>query len=140
MSHFGCTQFDMILDDGQHFIDHQLKSFDILFKNVKPGGYYIIEDISHIDDLLYGRFGLPYPQFWGQKRSDCTDCTYHVFKTYINGGKLESDYISNVNNIVDNIDDIFMYEGDSRRIDGTNIEANSSLRESSRTLVIKKKY
>ena len=36
--------FDIIMDDGSHDLDHQQISLGILFKNVNPNGYYIIED------------------------------------------------------------------------------------------------
>ena len=36
--------FDMILDDGSHINEHVIFSFEKLFKYVKPGGVYIVED------------------------------------------------------------------------------------------------
>ena len=39
------TEYDMILDDGSHLCRHQYISWATLFKHVKPGGYYIIEDL-----------------------------------------------------------------------------------------------
>jgi hypothetical protein len=39
------TEYDMILDDGSHLAPHQYISWATLFKYVKPGGYYIIEDL-----------------------------------------------------------------------------------------------
>lgn len=42
-----CGTLDFIIDDGSHHPEHQLKTFDYLFKqNLKPGGLYIIEDIE----------------------------------------------------------------------------------------------
>ena len=38
--------FDMILDDGSHMNDHVVFSFEHLFQSVKPGGIYVVEDIS----------------------------------------------------------------------------------------------
>lgn len=38
--------FDYIIDDGSHFIDHQIKSLIILWDNLKSGGKYFIEDIT----------------------------------------------------------------------------------------------
>ncbi len=37
--------FDVILDDGGHAMDHQQVSLGYLFQHVKPGGMFIIEDI-----------------------------------------------------------------------------------------------
>ena len=141
MNHFGCKEFDLILDDGQHYQEHQQKSLGILFKNVKSGGFYIIEDISDIDDLLYGNIGYPYPQFWGQKRLDCTDCTFTFYKNYIQTGKIESDYMTEEEKkyLSDNVDYMFMFDGGVTKIDGTKVESNCFLREGSKTLVIKKK-
>lgn len=39
-------QFDVILDDGAHYDEHQLITLSNFFKHVKPGGYYIIEDLD----------------------------------------------------------------------------------------------
>ena len=38
--------FDIIIDDGWHWYEAQLNTFDNLFSRVRPGGYYIIEDIE----------------------------------------------------------------------------------------------
>ncbi|WP_153532857.1 class I SAM-dependent methyltransferase [Actinomadura macrotermitis] len=37
--------FDVIVDDGSHVNEHILTSFEALFRYVRPGGFYIIEDI-----------------------------------------------------------------------------------------------
>lgn len=38
--------FDLIVDDGSHLIHHMMTTFNCLFKYVRPGGIYIIEDIK----------------------------------------------------------------------------------------------
>jgi len=38
--------FDLIIDDGGHFMEMQQISLEILFDIVKPGGYYVIEDLQ----------------------------------------------------------------------------------------------
>ena len=38
-------KFDIIIDDGSHLDEHQLKTIINLFPRVNPGGYYIIEDV-----------------------------------------------------------------------------------------------
>jgi cephalosporin hydroxylase len=39
------TMFDYILDDGSHLMKDQQQTFGVLFDLIKPGGYFIIEDI-----------------------------------------------------------------------------------------------
>lgn len=39
---------DIIIDDGSHFSIHQRVSLIYLFKSIKPGGFYIIEDLKSI--------------------------------------------------------------------------------------------
>jgi spermidine synthase len=44
--------FDVIIDDGSHLIDHHIKSFNILKDRMKPGGIYIIEDVTNLDSTV----------------------------------------------------------------------------------------
>jgi hypothetical protein len=39
-----CT-FDIIIDDGWHWDENQVKTMRNLWHRVRPGGYYVIEDI-----------------------------------------------------------------------------------------------
>jgi hypothetical protein len=41
-----CGPFDIIVDDGSHYWNHQITSLKYLYPFVKPKGYYIIEDIN----------------------------------------------------------------------------------------------
>jgi cephalosporin hydroxylase len=41
--------FDVIIDDGSHFLEHQVDSFNLLKHKVKVGGLYIIEDVVGLD-------------------------------------------------------------------------------------------
>lgn len=38
--------FDVIIDDGSHVGEHQWTSFRALIDHVKPGGWYVLEDLS----------------------------------------------------------------------------------------------
>jgi len=39
-------QFDLVVDDGGHTMNQQKTSFATLFDTVRPGGFYIIEDLQ----------------------------------------------------------------------------------------------
>ena len=54
--------FDIIIDDGSHLADHQTISFFALFDFVRPGGYYLIEDVAE-KDLSLDPFYNPSPAF-----------------------------------------------------------------------------
>ena len=43
---FKNIKFDLIIDDGSHYPSHQLTTFKKLYKNIAPGGLYIIEDLD----------------------------------------------------------------------------------------------
>jgi spermidine synthase len=48
--------FDVIIDDGSHMLQDQIKSFLLLKSKMKEGGIYIIEDIENISnssDVFY---------------------------------------------------------------------------------------
>jgi hypothetical protein len=38
--------FDVIIDDGSHIGRHIIASFEALWDTVRPGGYYVIEDLA----------------------------------------------------------------------------------------------
>jgi hypothetical protein len=59
----------------------------------------------------------------------------------VKDGKIESDYITKEESdyIINNIDEMFMYDGGVTDINGNRKEGNSYLREESRTIVIRKK-
>lgn len=57
--------YQIIIDDGSHKMEHQQVSFGVLFKKLKSGGLYIIEDLhtsfdSYRENIIYGSalFGL----------------------------------------------------------------------------------
>jgi SAM-dependent methyltransferase len=52
--------FDIIIDDGGHSMEQQQVSFGYLFRFVRPGGYYVIEDThtSFLDPAKHARFGV----------------------------------------------------------------------------------
>jgi hypothetical protein len=38
--------FDIIIDDGSHRSEHVIATFLMMFQYVKPGGWYVVEDIQ----------------------------------------------------------------------------------------------
>lgn len=128
LDYFKCNEFDVILDDGQHFQEHQQKSIAMLFHNVKSGKYYIIEDVCVHEELR----DIP-NNYWGQRKKDATDSTDYIFTQFIKTGKLESIYMTKEQSqfIVNNTEDIFMYQHGNNN--------NSPINGSSKLLVIKKK-
>lgn len=78
--------FDIILDDGGHSMEQQQVSFGYLFKYVKPGGYYIIEDVHTSLSYLYGDY------FGAEENGDNT--TLLMIGNFIEDGKIESKYMT----------------------------------------------
>lgn len=48
------TDFDMIIDDASHQSSEMRKLFDLYFDMVKPGGFYVIEDLACGYEPYYG--------------------------------------------------------------------------------------
>lgn len=46
----GNSALDLIVDDGSHKPDDQLLAAEVLFACLKPGGWYVIEDLQNRDD------------------------------------------------------------------------------------------
>ena len=52
-------EFDIILDDGSHIVEHMILSFETLGKYVKYNGFYIIEDIKRNDLEKFKNLQIP---------------------------------------------------------------------------------
>lgn len=76
---FGNTDFDVILEDGSHIHEHQIISLGHLFQYVKPGGYYILEDIS-----------IPGHEVCCIRNDE----TYNVLTSYLKNGKFNTPYLT----------------------------------------------
>ena len=50
--------FDIVIDDGGHCHSQQIKSFEIFFKLLNPGGLYVIEDLhtSYLFEKNYKKY------------------------------------------------------------------------------------
>lgn len=49
---------NIILDDGSHITNHQIKTFNVLYDLVERGGYYIIEDLRNSYEEFSGGHDL----------------------------------------------------------------------------------
>lgn len=76
---FESKDFDVIIEDGSHIHEHQMISLGHLFKYVKSGGYYILEDMSKPD--------CPAPFIRN-------DETYLAIKSFQETGKINSNYLT----------------------------------------------
>lgn len=44
----GDTKFDIIIDDGSHILQDQVKTFNLMKPLMNPGGIYVIEDVANV--------------------------------------------------------------------------------------------
>ncbi len=80
--------YDIILDDGGHAMDQQQISLGFLFPYVKPGGFYIIEDVHTSLPAYYRDLGLDY-----HVQADEANTTLRMIQTFIETKKIESQYL-----------------------------------------------
>jgi hypothetical protein len=79
------TNIDFLVDDGGHTMQQQQLSFGVLFKKIKPGGLYAIEDL-HTSEFNPG------PK-WGV-HSDRRNTTLKMLENFNKTGKIESIYMT----------------------------------------------
>ena len=53
---FGNALLDIIIEDGSHFMHHQQISLGCLFKNLKSGGIFVIEDLHTSHPNMIDKF------------------------------------------------------------------------------------
>lgn len=88
--------FDLILDDGSHQQKHMIKSFEILFPNLKNKGIYVVEDTCC---SYWGNYG-------GGFRKQDTVIEY--FKTLIDDVNFNGIYSENFNPTVARREDMLI--------------------------------
>ncbi|MDP7265737.1 MAG: hypothetical protein QGH39_09300 [Candidatus Thermoplasmatota archaeon] len=77
------SDYAIILDDGGHQMEMQQISFGFLFRHVKPGGYYIIEDV-HTSLPNY------YPSY---APKDQENSTLRMINNFIENSVIKSKYL-----------------------------------------------
>ena len=90
------SNFDFIIEDASHHMKEQQIHFGLLFKHVKPGGYYSIED------LQTARISGP---AWG---TDGPSNTLDMLISLRDTGKFSSPYISteDTQEIIDTVESV----------------------------------
>jgi demethylmacrocin O-methyltransferase len=77
--------FDVIVDDGGHFMDHQQISLGFLFQHLNEGGLFIIEDVHTSIPAFYEGFGVDSTQ---------SNTTLNVFLKYLQTESIESVFMT----------------------------------------------
>lgn len=72
-------QFDIIIDDGSHLVDHIIRSYELLWPRVKSGGYYVIEDLG----CTYGD-NTPLINIWPGQNLNPPDTNFVNDRTKLN--------------------------------------------------------
>lgn len=77
------SDYDIIIDDGGHAMNHQLISLGYLFKHLKSGGIFVIEDLhtSNFAPQVYNKTGTK-------------NTTLNVLKNYQQTKKIDSEFIT----------------------------------------------
>ena len=79
--------YDIILDDGGHSMEQQQVSLGTLFRQVRPGGYYVVEDV-HTSLPAY------YPHKGFGVDADGSNSTLRMLETFVRTGRFESRYMT----------------------------------------------
>lgn len=77
-------QFDIIIDDGGHWMNHQQVSLGFLFKHLKPGGLFIVEDVHTSIPEFYDGFGV---------KPTLENTTLTMINHYIMNERIVSEYM-----------------------------------------------
>ena len=96
---FGNEQFDFIIEDGSHRHDHQMISFGHLFKYVKSGGFYILEDMTIPGQEVFGvRNDETLPALENLRATGKINCSHMLSeeKSYIEENFLSLDIMTDV--------------------------------------------
>ena len=77
--------YDIILDDGGHYMNHQQVSFGFLFEHLKPGGIYVLEDVHTSLPEFYPNFGV---------NEKGTNSTLHMINTFMEKTYIKSEFMT----------------------------------------------
>lgn len=82
------SEIDVIMDDGSHRMYDQQITFATLFKSLKPGGIYVLEDLHTSLEVV-----MPEKNWcgWGDPNKTIT---LNMLNDFTKTGKIESDYLT----------------------------------------------
>lgn len=94
------TQYDVIIDDGTHKMKDQQVTCQLLFKNLKPGGLFIFEDLQTSIECK-----MPEKRIFGWGNPEKTTCL-DMLESIVNGTPI-TDYItSEWQNFINSIESV----------------------------------
>ena len=99
-------KFDLIIEDASHMLKDQIISLFILFKNLKSGGFFIVEEIDFPEKREDMRVGQEFPDL------------KTILKKIVNKENFNSKYINEneKNYFLENFDTIKFYTGNINEI------------------------
>ena len=101
--------YDIIIDDGPHTMSSQQIFLGYMFKYLKSGGLFIVEDLLTGKSDIIDRTGqLQYNSFPKTEKT-----TLWVFENYIKTGRIESDFMSSneIEYLNNNIKELYIEKG-----------------------------
>ena len=98
--------FDIIIDDASHTYKDQIIAFFMLFKKIKPGGFFVVEDLDVPDKMVQynPENNTKTLKYCLAKLKDCEDFSHNLIneedKSYVKNNFLNIDvYMGNDNEI-----------------------------------------
>lgn len=78
----GGKTFDLVIDDASHKVVDQIASFAFFRDKIKPGGYYVCEDIPLVQNLLewWPSFSAGHLTYKGLRRANGSPEMMAIFK------------------------------------------------------------
>jgi len=101
-------EFDIIIDDGSHVIEHQQVSLAVAFDSLAPGGLYCIEDLHTSDMSVWNGKTL----YGYNMDCDPQNTTVKVLESFIDTNEFKSPFLTDEENqsLTDNIESIKIYD------------------------------
>ncbi len=100
---FSGGEFDIIIDDGGHWMNHQQVSLGYFFEHLKPGGLFVIEDVHTSIPKFHDGFGV---------KPSLENTTLTMINEYIMTEKIVSEYMlpEEIKHLQFNIEYIELYK------------------------------